>query len=182
MENTWDKSEIRKRLLDGCKDIHEELVNMEKSLIHKKEGEKWSIADEVMHLIQSGETLLRILSSPPFLLKKFGVPNRPLRNYDEIVERFYEKQQKIGKLKAPDQFTKLAPKELTPGQLSKKLERTYTKVSKALSLWSEKRLNSSLIPHPLFGRLISREMLYFVIFHNAYHLEGIKSKYKNLSE
>ena len=172
---------MRKRLLDGCKDIHEEIIHMDQSLFHEKEGAKWSIADEVMHLIQSGETLLKILTSPPFVLKKFGVPNRPLRSYSEVVERFYEKQQKIGKLKAPDQFTKLAPKGITPSQLSKKLERTYTRVSKALSLWSEKRLNSSLIPHPLFGRLISREMLYFVVFHNAYHLDRIKFKNKELN-
>ncbi len=42
-----------------------------------------------------------------------------------------------------------------------------------LENWSDKQLNTYLLPHPLIGKLTIKEMLYFVDYHILHHQKAI---------
>jgi len=51
------------------------------------------------------------------------------------------------------------------------------KLIKQINNWSEEKLDKCLIPHPLLGKLILREMLFFTNWHTQHHLNTLKEKY-----
>jgi hypothetical protein len=41
--------------------------------------------------------------------------------------------------------------------------------------FSEKDLDTLILPHPLLGKVTLREMLYFTIYHVQHHVEQVKT-------
>jgi len=54
--------------------------------------EKWSVGQNLDHLIRSLTPVNQALLLPSFVLRMmFGKPNRPGRNYQELVDRYHQK-------------------------------------------------------------------------------------------
>ena len=174
----WDKARISKELAKIWIKTTKELEPISNEQYHfKKSLNTWSIAEEMEHLTISANKVASIMLYPTIFFNKFGKPNRPLRSYEEIEKRYFEKSKAIdSSLKAPSQFSPKKVNNYTKDQLIESYKKAGKKIDKRLLLWSEKRLNNVLVPHPLMGRMIFREIILFIIFHNEYHLKSILKK------
>ena len=86
----------KEAIADLIETKHSELISWlenqpEDSWIHGPDG-KWTTGQHALHLLQSIRPLNDALSLPKFLLRlKFGKANRPVRDYDAIVQRYQER-------------------------------------------------------------------------------------------
>lgn len=137
--------------------------------------DKWSVGQNVEHLIKSLSPVNLALLLPGFVLRfQFGTPNRNPRTYQELVNRYHEKLQAGGRASA--QFV---PPPIAWADKDKKVaafvHETNTMI-KRLNSWSESQLDSYLLPHPLLGKLTLREMLFFSGYHIEHHLKLLKGR------
>ena len=116
---------------------------------------KWSPAQHLEHIRIGLALTNKALGLPPILLRwRFGTPNRPGRDYDALVARYREKLSAGGR--APSRFV---PKQVDEHGLK----------ARRSGRWSDRRMDSYLVPHPLLGKLTLRELLYFTCYHAEHH-------------
>jgi hypothetical protein len=131
---------------------------------------KWSIGQNIEHLIRSLSPVNQALLLPGFLFRlMFGKPNRTPRTYQQLVDRYNQKLAAGGRASG-----RFVPAAVAWKEKDKKLARfkreTETMINR-LSSWSEEQLDQYLIPHPLLGKLTVREMLFFSGYHIEHHLK-----------
>ncbi|MEM8891658.1 MAG: DinB family protein [Bacteroidota bacterium] len=138
---------------------------------------KWTTAQHLDHLIIVNKQLKKGLGVPKvFLRYKFGKPNRPARTYDVIVGKYKEKLANL----PPDftnpsiQLTNLAANKQEYLQAYKKSSDAFLK---KLSKWKDKDLDWYLLPHPLMGRMLVREIMLWSVYHTQHHLKNLKENY-----
>ena len=138
---------------------------------------KWSIAQNVKHLITSTDTTRSAFSLPRFLVRLYaGKPNRPSRTYDELVEKYKLKLEKGGRASGrfiPNPVTAKANKEKMIQTFSKAMQQLTASINKK---WQDPQLEKYIAPHPLLGKITLRELCYFTIYHTQHHLNTIKSR------
>jgi hypothetical protein len=116
----------------------------------------------------------KAIKKPSFLLRRaFGKPNRPLRSYEQLVQRYQEKLQKVEST-APLPFAASKAQEIDGLSLWKDYDIEVKKHLKYLTKVKDRKLETTLIPHPLLGRLITRELLYFQHYHTEHHFRAIR--------
>jgi hypothetical protein len=135
----------------------------------RPQPEKWSPAEVVQHLVLSVRPLILAHSLPLFALRMlFGMPNRPGRSYEGLVERYHQKLAAGGKASGP-----FIPRRIGTGvnqeALLNKLNNTYNRYTSKVSRVNESDFDRYLLPHPLLGKLTLREMTYFTIYHLEHH-------------
>jgi hypothetical protein len=138
-------------------------------------NDKWSVGQNIEHLIKSLSPVNLALRMPAFVLRfQFGKPNRKPRTYQELVTRYLEKLQAGGR--APGRFV---PPMISWADKDKKLEAINHEkdiMIRRLNTWSEYQLDSCLLPHPLLGKLSIREMLFFSAYHIEHHLKLLEGR------
>jgi hypothetical protein len=137
------------------------------------DAEKWSAGQQLEHLVRSVQPLAQALMLPKFVPSLlFGKANRPSRSFDEQVAHYQGKLAKGGKAsgKYVPQAVVLAQREALVAQLDAHI----AKLCRLLASFTEKDLDTLLLPHPLLGKLTLREMMYFTIYHVKHHHDGIK--------
>ncbi len=145
--------------------------------IAKPIPEKWSIAEEFDHILKSNVSICSALKRNPLALRyKFGKPNRPLRNFDELKNRYYEKLEAFPGAKAPARFLSEDGQEFDKQAMLDFWKATQIKFSDRVEGWREKSLDKTLLPHPLLGKLMVREMLFFTVVHTDHHYLSMKRK------
>ena len=146
--------------------------------IAKPSPEIWSIAEEFDHVIKSASALYSGLKVSPFILKwEFGKPNRPMRSYDEVMSRYTEKIATVnGKALAPSPFRAEEGKVFDKQDMLNHWASMGVKFEKRMNKWSDKNLDKVLLTHPLLGKMMVRELLYFTHFHTNHHLTSLKKK------
>jgi len=140
---------------------------------------KWTAGQQLEHIVKSVGPVALALSLPGFMLKLvFGKSNRPSRSYDQLIEKYKTKLE--AGYKSNSRF---APHPVTLEQrdsLLKKLFKSIHTLSGRINTFSEKQLDTLILPHPLLGKLTLREMLYFTIYHVTHHerqvIEHLKKK------
>jgi hypothetical protein len=136
---------------------------------------KWSVAENLQHLIISTNTTTLAYQLPKFLVRWIGgTPNRSSRSYDELKTKYYKKLSEGGKASA-----RFIPKPIQIKYGKQKLLDNWDKAtSKFITSLTGKRteddLDNYLVKHPLLGRITLRELGYFTIFHTEHHLQSIK--------
>lgn len=150
-------------------------ASIDETSFFKRPGDKWSVAENVQHIIISTNMSSLAWYMPRFIVKLMaGKPNRNSRTYDDLKNKYYKKladggrasarfvpkpiQVKYGKLKLMGNWNKAAAKFL------KTLAKNRT----------EADLDNYLVKHPLLGRITLRELGYFTIFHTEHHLNTIE--------
>jgi len=138
---------------------------------------KWTAGQHVEHLRMSTSPINTLMKLPKFILRyKWGVCNRPERNFEELVNKFEAKLQNLVGT-APSKFM---PKFVSASEkdvILEKLDKERHKMIKLIEKWDEKSLSKYVIPHPLLGKLSVREMLYFTILHTDHHRQILKDRY-----
>lgn len=133
---------------------------------------KWSIAEEIGHLINSLQQSNKGLMLPRFFLKyKFGTNNRNEKSYNEVVEKYLSKLATIPIPNNPFQIKEV--EKIAKSKLVKSYKKEQEKFENRLSKFSEKEMSTLLLPHPLLGKLTIREFCYFTHYHTKHHLENI---------
>jgi len=173
---TYSKAEILAQIPIIFDEVAQAIKDTSNDLFTKQviDG-KWSIAENFDHLILSGAPVASGLKMNKMMIRALGKPNRPSRTFEGLVARYQEKLAaglgaNIGGKFAPDQAKEYNKAEMLKNWemvKSKLLERTNKK-------WSEKDLDNYLMPHPLLGKLLVREMLFFTIYHTSHHLKAIE--------
>lgn len=140
---------------------------------HRKPSpELWSTAENLEHLFTATKPLVKALGAPKLALRTFGKPNRPGRSYHEIQQRYHERLDSIGGGRSVDQKN-FAPQVDPNSAVAEHLEKWRSigaKYRQRIGSWSEKDLDAYLLPHPLLGKVLVREMLYFTLYHTYHHL------------
>ncbi len=144
-----------------------------------KPNTKWSVAENVQHLIVSTTTSTLAFSLPKFLVLFIGgKPNRKSKTYEELVSNYKNKLEEGGK--ASGRFIP-NPIKLNFGKqkLMSNWKKATTKYLTAiLKNRSENDLDNYLVKHPLLGKITLRELCYFTVYHTQHHLNIISSATK----
>jgi hypothetical protein len=146
----------------------------DEQFFYQPEG-KWSPAQQVKHLIIAAGNTKLAFAMPKFIVRWYaGKPNRPSRNYDELVAKYKLKLLQGGKTSG-----RFIPKPISASTGKQKMldqfKRSMDNLMHAIkSKWKESQLDQYIAPHPLLGKITLRELGYFTIHHTYHHLESIQ--------
>jgi hypothetical protein len=171
------KDEIIKQLHAAGKEFYEYCLSIDSNKFFHQPAEKWSIAQNVKHLIISANTTRLAYSLPKFIIKLYvGKPNRSSRSYDELVSKYKMKLQQGGKASGRFIPQKLS-NNINTDQLLDSFNQSMAKLRNAIETkWTEQQLDQYIAPHPLLGKITLRELGYFTIHHTYHHLNIIKER------
>jgi len=139
---------------------------------------KWTVGQQILHLVNSLQKLNIALSYPRFFLKhKFGTCNRAPRDYETVAKKYQEKllanQEKARVFNKDLKVPKLKDRNrlLTRLQIqSKKLQYKVRKVS-------DINLDTLVLSHPLMGKMTIREIVMWTAHHTEHHTNILRDNY-----
>ena len=166
------KSEIITQLNQSFNAIQNIFENTDETIFFTRVDSKWSVAENLQHLILSVNPLNKVFTLPRFALRYFGKMNRAARSYDEIVARYHTKLVQGGVASAA--FVPVLKTGNDKSKLILDFKRTNDKFVKKVNDWNESDLDTYILPHPLLGKISIREMLYFTIYHTQHHHAIVK--------
>ena len=139
--------------------------------------EKWSIAQNVRHLVISHNKTRMAYMLPKFILGwVIGKANRKSKTYEELVNKYEMKLQQGGRASGP-----FIPENI-PGNYGKvKILNEFAKSTSRLEnsiekKWTDPQLDKFIAPHPLLGKITMRELGFFTIHHIHHHLRIIRDR------
>ncbi|WP_299124710.1 DinB family protein [uncultured Winogradskyella sp.] len=172
----------KEAIADLLEKKHSELIiwlenQPEESWTKGPEG-KWTTGQQALHLLQSIKPLNDALSMPKFLLRfKFGKANRPVRNYEAIVNRYQERLEDAkGKTFKGSQNMKI-PNFEDKHYILNRLQTESKKLQYKTKKISDKNLDTVILPHPLMGKMPVREIIMWTAHHVEHHTKTLKEKY-----
>ena len=140
---------------------------------------KWTTGQVTLHLLQAIKPLNTALSLPKFVLRyRFGKANRPVRDYENVVKRYQERLKNApqGATFGPSRNMKV-PKLRDKHYLLNRLQVESKKLQYKTRKMSDKHLDTLILPHPLMGKMIVREMLMWTPYHVEHHTNQLIEKY-----
>ena len=130
--------------------------------------QKWTAGQQLEHIVLCLKPLVQVFSLDKLIIEQnFGRTDRQNRTYEILLDNYLEKLNGGGK--APERFV---PETISQNQrevLSEILIKLVQDLCFKIDSFTEKELDSLLIPHPLLGNLTLREMLYNAIYHVTHH-------------
>lgn len=175
-------TEIGQQLRVAEETFHQYCSSLSDEQFFYQPAEKWSPAQQVKHLIISADKTRLAFSLPKFIVRWYaGKPNRPSRSYDELVAKYKLKLEQGGK--ASKAFVpKPIPANYGKDKMLDQFNASMNKLSNAINKkWKDPQLDQYLAPHPLLGKITSRELGYFTIHHTYHHLESIQKMTTNFA-
>ena len=139
---------------------------------------KWTVGQQILHLVNSLQLLNNALSYPRFFLKyKFGTCNRETRDYNFIIKKYQQKlienkdRARIFNQNLKKPIHKDRDRLITRLQIqSKKLQYKLQKISNV-------NLDTLVIPHPLMGKMTIREIIMWTAYHTEHHTQILIKQY-----
>jgi hypothetical protein len=135
------------------------------------QAEKWSVAQHVLHLINSVKGIAGALKDTT-TLQQFGRAERPSRTY-EAMAIFYTESLAARQAKGMP-YNHLDTGNISKTELLGQFMAINIKLLERIAPISESDLDTLQLPHPLLGILTLREMLYFTAVHTEHHRLGIE--------
>jgi len=145
-------------------------------IFFRQPATKWSVAQNVTHLITSANMTRLAYRLPKFVVRLYaGKPNRPSRTYDELVAKYRLKLGQGGQ--ASGRFVaKPVSSSMGKENIIEDFNRAMKRLCKSMQNSSDEQLDKYLAPHPLLGKISLRELGYFTIYHTEHHLAIIKER------
>jgi hypothetical protein len=177
MINQLTKSEMITGLNKSVSDLSAYCESIPPELFFAQPADKWSIAQNIIHLCKSAKMTALAYRLPKFIVRLYaGKPNRPSRNYDELVAKYKTKLEQGGKASGP-YIPEPAAARQTKEMILESFKLLNQKLVNAIERnWQEEKLDHYLAPHPLLGKITLRELIYFTIYHTWHHLDIIKRR------
>lgn len=157
-----NKAEILDKLSAQHQDLMAYLSKLDEDQIHQQKEGKWSALQNMDHLLKSIQVVNPAVRKPGFLLRQaFGRPNREARSYEGLVQRYQERLQNA-EAKAPKQYEAADSRQLNREEVLKEYDQEVQRLLQYLGKVKEAKLDRTLLPHPLLGKLLMRELFYFM--------------------
>lgn len=175
MPGTLNKEEILRESASIFQQLTDYCIRVPDDKFFREPGEKWSVAQNLAHLIISLRTTVAAYALPKFLVRLIGgKPNRLSRSYEELVEKYRAKLAAGGKARG-----RFVPKSFRPSYSKEKLIGRWLKVTEEYlqairQNWTTEQFDNYIVKHPLLGKITLRELCYFTIYHTQHHLSTIK--------
>jgi len=138
--------------------------------------EVWSAGENLQHLVLTVRPITKAVLIPrEKLSKRFGLADRPSRRFTDIRDE-YRTGMQTGLVVAPPPFVPVldelpADPQLGQAQIIADWQETSQGLTTHLKNWTEAELDTYQLPHPLFGMMTMREMLFFTVYHDLHHLD-----------
>lgn len=173
-----EKEAIIEKLGDVHNDLFQWLTLQDDEKWELGPDGKWTTGQHVLHLLQSIKPLNNALSLPKFILRyKFGKANRPVRDFNTVVNRYNERLAEVkGVTFGPSKNMK-TPKIKDKIYLIERIKTENNKLQYKTQKWSNTALDTYIIPHPLLGKMPVREIIMWTAHHVNHHLATLKAKY-----
>jgi len=168
------KSEIIESLQASFERVSTCIQSTPGDIFYQKNNSKWSIAENLGHLIQSTKPVASVLKKNKLFLLGFGVSLSGSENFETLKSNYLLK---LSQGLAPANGGGFVIKNIESISKEKFLadwNLIGSKFPSRIDSWSESSLNRFKLPHPLLGKLTVREMLFFTIFHNEHHLRTME--------
>ena len=170
-----DKKDIITLLENKHKELFSWLKNQPETIFDKGPKEKWTTGQHIVHLVDSIKQVNKALSYPKFLLKyKFGIANRDVRSYDEIVKKYQEKLYNNQERAKQFNIKVETPSDKKFKVLLAKLQIQNKKLQHKTKRWKDIDLDTLILPHPLMGKMPIREIIMWTAYHTEHHVSILK--------
>ncbi len=137
----------------------------EEHFFQQPNPEKWSIGQNILHLIKSSKPLVSLFGNPESM-NQWAKSNRVSQSYEGVKELYNSA------LKSSPPLLSSYRHLDTEGSKTEMLDvykSVTTKLLERAALMSEADLDSYQIPHPLISLLTAREFLHFTAYHTRHH-------------
>jgi hypothetical protein len=137
------------------------------------QGDRWSPAEHVLHLIKSSKPLRFAYRLPPTVLRLlFGEATTESRTFESLRSDYRKTLDAGGQAGRFSPTRERAPDD--PAQRRRDILRQWSAVNDSVSTawgkWRSLELDRTRLPHPLLGKLTAREMAIFTVYHTSHHL------------
>lgn len=172
--------DLRERLAGLHREVSGLIASMSLAEFHSPQGEHWSPADHLRHLVTAIEALTQGMSVPrPVLTLRFGLNRDGSRSFEEVRELYRGALEAGGRASGRYDPT-TQPIEGDPEVLRERVAREWVAagrdLDRAIASWPERSLDRQQAKHPLLGKMTVRELLYFTLYHNAHHARRIAER------
>lgn len=143
------------------------------------QGDRWSPAEHVRHLVKSMKPLVPALRLPRLLvLLRFGAARRASRAFEALRSDYRAALADGGTAGrfAPSPLPPPDDREAGRDEVVALWTASGAAFRSATARWSEASLDRCQLPHPLLGPLTVREMVYFTLYHEAHHLRLVAGR------
>jgi DinB superfamily len=166
------KQELKTALEESFKSIASDVENLEESHFFAPIGEKWSLAENILHLTQSAKGLNQGMALPKtFLEQQFGKIGRPTLSYEGVIDKYLTL---LGTgVTARGGFVPQMPENPSKTILLSSFLKHHQILADFLDDWSEEDLDQFCIKHPVLKALTIREFYYFMHYHILHHRKAI---------
>jgi hypothetical protein len=177
MNHSWNKVEILTQSENAFQELTSYCSRIPETIFFRQPPDKWSIAQNIHHLVISTKTSTAAFALPVFLVSLIGgKANRSSWPYEKLVYTYKVKLDEGGKAKG-----RYVPRPLKESRFVSR-ERMIAEWRKVTSLYlqaikknrTDTQLDKYVVPHPLLGKITLRELCYFNIYHTQHHLETIR--------
>ncbi|RFS17486.1 DinB family protein [Emticicia sp. C21] len=167
------KPELKEALTERFSSIAQTVEGVDETRFFVSIGEKWSIAENILHLTQSVKGFNQGLSFPKeVLVRQFGKIDRPNLDYDGVVNAYLNA---LGTgIKASGAFVPTLPENPSKAILVASFIKHHEILANYLDEWSEAELDDVAIKHPVLKLMTIREMYYFMHYHIGHHHQAIQ--------
>lgn len=180
-ENPYARAEISTALESVEAEVASFFGSLSAEEMVLRVGTAWTALEHLMHLNTSVSAVARGLSAPRWLLRlRFGRARGGSRTYEQIRETYLAAL--AGGGGATGVFVPDREELSTPaageraGEVLARWARVNERLRGALQGWSERDLDRLRLPHPLLGKITSREMLFFTLYHDQHHIAAAKRR------
>ncbi|RYU95184.1 DinB family protein [Emticicia agri] len=166
------KPELQQALKERFGKLANETESIEETQFFAPIGEKWSVAENMLHLTQSAKGFNQGLAFPKeVLVRQFGKIDRPNLDYDGVVNAYLTI---LGTgIKASGAFVPILPENPSKTILINSFVKHHEILANYLDEWSETELDEIVIRHPVLKLMTIREIYYFMHYHIGHHHKAI---------
>lgn len=171
---------LQSRLAENIQRISDFLEELPEDFLQQSPDQRWTIAEELMHLTKANGGTARLLSLSTERLRKAESPSR---SYEEIVQEYQAKYAAANPPRGPQGVQPDEDASVDKATLIAQWNKASQTLLKSAEAWPEPKWGEYTVwKHPLLGVLTVQEMLYFTTFHNKHHADIMEAKYATLSE
>lgn len=173
---TFTESQIA--LSESLAKVEQFIQSVSDHALHAKPTEKWSIAEELVHLTSADQGSAQAFSQSTITLR--STLHQP-RNYNQIVKEYRENYAASDGVIPSRIVSNTQAQQMSGSDFLMYFSKAATALQQSLNPWTENYLDQVTVwKHPLLGPVTAREMLFFTIFHNRHHLASMHTKLINL--